>query len=172
MILRAGSTTCTHTCCSITHAACTIISGFTPVHTDGLYRGRGSLVDTLLGLAATMSWCGLLTLYIKTLVGRPRPNYAALMQVVAQSPSLAGKTSRLGGEPNRSYPSGHSSLSMAGMAYISCVFWSDATHSASHTHRSAWVSAVSTMSCDCILSIHVIIVTGSRQCCYTAAPCS
>jgi membrane-associated phospholipid phosphatase len=114
-------------------------------------------VDTLLGLAAAMSWCGLLTLYIKTLVGRPRPNYAALMQVVAQSPTLAGKTSRLGGEPNRSYPSGHSSLSMAGMAYISCVFWSDATHSASHTHRSAWVSAVTTSNSNRMIFVHILL---------------
>jgi membrane-associated phospholipid phosphatase len=74
----------------------------------GVYTSALALTDAMLGWVAAVSWCSVASLYLKRLVGRPRPNYLALLQVVAQSPSLQqGSALHLGGNPNSSFPSGH-----------------------------------------------------------------
>ncbi|CAN0493078.1 unnamed protein product, partial [Ectocarpus sp. 8 AP-2014] len=48
----------------------------------GLYRGAASLADVILGLVFCLGLSVTLTDAIKFMVGRPRPNYAALRALV------------------------------------------------------------------------------------------
>ncbi|KAG5192136.1 phosphatidic acid phosphatase type 2/haloperoxidase [Tribonema minus] len=74
-----------------------------------------------------MACVSIATLFIKKGVGRPRPNYAALVEVVAQSPALAaGSAGALGGHPRTSFPSAHSSHAMAAFGFFALVVWGDA----------------------------------------------
>eukprot|EP00611_Tribonema_gayanum_P001054 TRINITY_DN10794_c0_g1_i2.p1 TRINITY_DN10794_c0_g1~~TRINITY_DN10794_c0_g1_i2.p1 ORF type:complete len:316 (-),score=88.06 TRINITY_DN10794_c0_g1_i2:415-1362(-) len=56
----------------------------------GRYPARLPSADALLGFVASVSWVGVVTLFIKKAVGRPRPNFLALGEVIAQSPALRG----------------------------------------------------------------------------------
>eukprot|EP00953_Heterococcus_sp_UTEX-ZZ885_P030678 16194-Heterococcus_DN1.PRE.3 len=73
---------------------------------------RSELWDTYWGLLAALSIVGLASAILKVLVGRPRPNYYALRE-------------RAGDDATASWVSGHSSLSIAGILYMSLVLWRD-----------------------------------------------
>ncbi|CAM9307849.1 unnamed protein product, partial [Scytosiphon promiscuus] len=88
----------------------------------GLHRGATNLADVSLGLLFCLALSATLTDGIKLMVGRPRPNYSALRALVEYGGSGA---SSFKGMSIRSFPSGHSSMSMAGTLYITLVCWGD-----------------------------------------------
>ncbi|CAM9523922.1 unnamed protein product, partial [Pylaiella littoralis] len=88
----------------------------------GLYRGAASLADVFLGMLFCLSVSVTLTDGIKLMVGRPRPNYAALRALVDYGGSSMASYK---GKSIRSFPSGHSSMSMAGTLYVTLVGWGD-----------------------------------------------
>eukprot|EP00903_Cladosiphon_okamuranus_P020896 g19189.t1 len=95
---------------------------------SGQYRGAASLADVILGVLFCLGVSVTVTDGIKLMVGRPRPNYAALRALV----EFGGKEmSSFKGKSIRSFPSGHSSMSMAGTLYVTLVCWGDLSRFAS-----------------------------------------
>eukprot|EP00752_Nemacystus_decipiens_P006027 g5443.t1 len=98
----------------------------------GQYRGAASLADVVLGMLFCLGVSVTVTDGIKLVVGRPRPNYAALRALV----EFGGKgMSSFKGMSIRSFPSGHSSMSMAGTLFVTLVCWGDLSRYASD-HKS------------------------------------
>ncbi|CAN0048074.1 unnamed protein product, partial [Phaeothamnion confervicola] len=89
----------------------------------GMYRGACSVFDAFVGLLSTTSLVTVATVVIKSLVGRPRPNYFALLEVEARSHFRTFSTAAF--RRIKSFPSGHSSTSMASMAFISFLLLAD-----------------------------------------------
>ncbi|CAM9793575.1 unnamed protein product [Ascophyllum nodosum] len=80
-------------------------------------------MDAFLGLLLSLVLCVLVTGAIKVLVGRPRPNYFALQALIRYGGTDV--YSSLEGMSARSFPSGHSSESMAGTLYVTLICWAD-----------------------------------------------
>ncbi|CAM9534118.1 unnamed protein product [Ectocarpus sp. 6 AP-2014] len=118
----------------------------------GLYRGAASLADVILGLVFCLGLSVTLTDAIKFMVGRPRPNYAALRALVEYGGS---NMMSLKAKSIRSFPSGHSSMSMAGMFYVTLVCWGDLSRFAAE-NKSWRRSLLAYLSiCPILISIYV-----------------
>ncbi|CAM9975419.1 unnamed protein product [Discosporangium mesarthrocarpum] len=87
-------------------------------------RGQTTIMDAFLGLGVSVILGAGVSNTIKLLVGRPRPNYAALK---ALSDGTAGsaflRSQSFMDDQVRSFPSGHSSKSMAGTAMVPFLVW-------------------------------------------------
>lgn len=90
-------------------------------HTDGKYFSSSQWADTFrivssffLGLGTTL----LLTDFIKYYVGRLRPNFYDICGFDDETLSCTAEENRQN-EGRKSFPSGHSSLSMVGCMYVS-----------------------------------------------------
>ncbi|CAM9310382.1 unnamed protein product, partial [Laminaria digitata] len=109
-----------------------------------LYRGVSTLSELLLGLGLCLGLALTLTDGIKKGVGRPRPNYFALRAAMEYS---GGRLSSLKGESIRSFPSGHSSMTMAGTLYVTLVCWAELSRSAAA--RKGWLRSIYACVCFC-----------------------
>eukprot|EP00904_Undaria_pinnatifida_P004727 jgi/Undpi1/14255/HiC_scaffold_9.g03904.m1 len=93
--------------------------------------------DVLLGLGVCLALAHLLNDGIKKGVGRPRPNYFALRAVVDYS---GGKLTSIKETSIKSFPSGHSAMSMAGTFYVTLVCWGYLSRSAAA--RKGWLRSI------------------------------
>ena len=87
-----------------------------------LRRAPYYLSDSLMGLLFSLVNTGITTNIIKFYIGRPRPCFYALQFFASYS---AKDFTSLIDKGYRSFPSGHASLSMAGLFYVTLVFFDD-----------------------------------------------
>mmetsp|Transcript_31806 Transcript_31806/g.49917 ORF Transcript_31806/g.49917 Transcript_31806/m.49917 type:complete len:370 (-) Transcript_31806:44-1153(-) len=76
--------------------------------------------DSLVALMATWFIVGIVTSLVKNYVGYPRPNYYALLAYADLHDNAGARAAA-----NRSFPSGHSSESMGGMAFLALTLLVD-----------------------------------------------
>eukprot|EP00611_Tribonema_gayanum_P000172 TRINITY_DN1011_c0_g2_i1.p1 TRINITY_DN1011_c0_g2~~TRINITY_DN1011_c0_g2_i1.p1 ORF type:complete len:374 (-),score=139.21 TRINITY_DN1011_c0_g2_i1:659-1780(-) len=81
--------------------------------------------DAWIGLLASLAMASLMTELTKLLVGRPRPNYYALRYFGEHSIVDQGSIHDATRSANTSWVSGHSSLSLAGVLFLTLVLWRD-----------------------------------------------
>ncbi|KAG5180219.1 hypothetical protein JKP88DRAFT_246842, partial [Tribonema minus] len=81
--------------------------------------------DAWIGLLASLAMASLMTELTKLLVGRPRPNYYALKYFGEHSVVDQGSIHDATRSANTSWVSGHSSLSLAGVLFLTLVLWRD-----------------------------------------------
>lgn len=103
------------------------------------HRDRRELSRALLGLWTSLAITFFLTNFVKLMIGRPRPNFVARCWPDGQIRGIPG-VPECSGDPHaakegrKSFPSGHSSLSFAGMGYLSFYLlgrlqpWGDVTN--------------------------------------------
>ena len=80
-------------------------------------------LNEVIGLLYTLVYTNLITECFKHLVGRPRPMYYALMIF---SEVFKDDREHTRDQANLSFPSGHSSLSMAAWAFVAYILFADA----------------------------------------------
>lgn len=97
-----------------------------------------TLMEVLTGFVYTMFYTNLVTECFKHLVGRPRPMYYALHLF---SKVFEDERERLHEHSTLSFPSGHSSLSMAAWAFIAFILLADARAIKKDKPVIAWILA-------------------------------